>query len=202
MCGIRTSSSTRSGLRLADEREHLRPRLRLADDLEAAVRLERALDPVEDEPMVVGDHDAHGDQCGTGLRRRFATPSTEPPEGPPNEGAKSRTTPHLDPRSRDLPCPERGLPSDAVHGIGSRLRLKLEGKHTGSSRVQAAKGEKEMGKVGSFRRLSRVAILVGLTAVLVGVPLAARRIRTSAASSSMATPPAAAGPTGSRWAGR
>ena len=30
-----------------------------------------------------------------------------------------------------------------------------------------------MGKVGSFRRLSRVAILVGLTAVLVGVPLAA-----------------------------
>ena len=54
------------GIRLAHQRKHLRSRLRLADDLEAAVVLERALDPVEDEPVVVGDHDAHGDQCRTG----------------------------------------------------------------------------------------------------------------------------------------
>jgi len=63
-------------LRLADERKHLRARLCFADDLEATVRLERALDPVEDEAMVVGDHYAHGGQCRTGLRCRFASPST------------------------------------------------------------------------------------------------------------------------------
>ena len=36
------------------------PGLRLADDLELTVRLERPADPVEDEPMVVGDHHSHG----------------------------------------------------------------------------------------------------------------------------------------------
>ena len=55
------------GIGLRDERKHLRARLRLAHDLEVAVRLERTLDPVEDEAMVVGDHDAHADQCRTGL---------------------------------------------------------------------------------------------------------------------------------------
>ena len=51
------------------EREHLRSGLRLSHDLEAAVRLERALDPVEDEAVVVGDHDSHGQQCRTGPRQ-------------------------------------------------------------------------------------------------------------------------------------
>ena len=59
MCGIRTSSRTRSGFVSPDERKHLRPGLGLADDLESAVVFERPADPVEDEPMVVGDHDSH-----------------------------------------------------------------------------------------------------------------------------------------------
>src|SRR5439155_15051981 len=47
------------GLRPADERQDLRSRLRLTDDLEIAVLLERTANPVEDETMVVGDHDSH-----------------------------------------------------------------------------------------------------------------------------------------------
>ena len=46
-------------LRLPDEGEHLRSRLRLAHDLELAVVLEGTPDPVEDEAVVVGDHDSH-----------------------------------------------------------------------------------------------------------------------------------------------
>ena len=70
------------GVRLAHEWEHLRPGLRLSDDLEATVGLERTLDPVEDEPMVVGNHDAHGDQCRTGLRRRLSLTRPSHCEGP------------------------------------------------------------------------------------------------------------------------
>ena len=58
------------GARPGNEREHLRARLRLADDLELTVAVERAADPVEDEPMVVRDHDSHVGKCGTGPRRR------------------------------------------------------------------------------------------------------------------------------------
>ena len=83
MCGMRTSSRTRSGLVLPDEWKHLRPGLRLADDLEATVGLERPLDPVEDEPVVVGDHDAHAWQCRTGPRRRLrASPTVASLEAP------------------------------------------------------------------------------------------------------------------------
>src|SRR4029450_2726 len=72
------------GVRLADEWEHLGAGLRLADDLEPAVGFERTLDPVEDEAMVVGDHDAHGQQFGTALRRRPDSPDAaraSPPNG-------------------------------------------------------------------------------------------------------------------------
>ena len=65
------------GLLAADEREHLRPGLRLPDDLEVAVRLERPLDPVEDEPVVVGDYDAHGAQCRTGLATSLSVVARE-----------------------------------------------------------------------------------------------------------------------------
>jgi hypothetical protein len=56
-------------LGLPDERQHLGSGLRLADDLEIAVALECPPDAVEHEPMVVGDHDPHDSQCGTGGRR-------------------------------------------------------------------------------------------------------------------------------------
>ena len=89
MCGIRTSSRTRSGVRLAHEWEHLRPGLRLSDDLEATVGLERTLDPVEDEPVVVGNHDAHVES----VSHRAPTPPqphpTAPLRGPPTGVASS-----------------------------------------------------------------------------------------------------------------
>jgi uncharacterized repeat protein (TIGR01451 family) len=54
------------------------------------------------------------------------------------------------------------------------MRLQLEGE---AQRVRiefrAAKGELEMGQLGSLGRLSRVAVLVAIAAALVGVPLAA-----------------------------
>src|SRR5262245_15461779 len=53
-------------VRLSDERQHLRAGLRFADDLEATVGFERTLDPVEDEPVVVGDHDAHATSVAQG----------------------------------------------------------------------------------------------------------------------------------------
>ncbi len=53
------------GMVLAHERQHLGAVLRLRDHLEAAVVLERPADAVEDEAVVVGDEDAHEDQCGT-----------------------------------------------------------------------------------------------------------------------------------------
>ena len=56
---MRTSSRTRSGFSRADQGKHLRAGLGLPDDLEVPVRLERSLDPVEDEAVVVGDYDAH-----------------------------------------------------------------------------------------------------------------------------------------------
>jgi hypothetical protein len=43
-----------------DEREHLCPVLRLSDDLEAAVLLERAPDGLEHEAVVVRDQHPHG----------------------------------------------------------------------------------------------------------------------------------------------
>jgi hypothetical protein len=46
-------------IRPSDERQHLRSGLRLADDLEVAVLLERTANSVKDETMVVGDHDSH-----------------------------------------------------------------------------------------------------------------------------------------------
>ena len=80
------------GLRPAHEREDLRPGLRLADDLEVAVRLERAPDAVEDEPVVVGDQDAHrgsvaqdADAVATarpGRRLRAPLPRRGPREAP------------------------------------------------------------------------------------------------------------------------
>jgi hypothetical protein len=45
--------------RAPDEGENLRSRLRLADDLEVVIGLERAFDAVQDEPVVVGDQDPH-----------------------------------------------------------------------------------------------------------------------------------------------
>ena len=59
MCGIRTSSRTRSGFVSATSRQHVGAVLGLADDLEATVGLERPPDPVEHEPMVVGDDYSH-----------------------------------------------------------------------------------------------------------------------------------------------
>ena len=59
MFGMRTSSTTRSGLGLPDERQDLGAVLGLADDLEPAVLLERAADAVEHEAMVVGEQDLH-----------------------------------------------------------------------------------------------------------------------------------------------
>jgi len=47
------------GLRPPYEREHLRSGLGLADDLESAVVFERSPDSVKDEPVVIGDHNAH-----------------------------------------------------------------------------------------------------------------------------------------------
>ena len=85
-------------------------------------------------------------------------PRRAPAEGPPNEGAKSVTTTRSDPRSRDLPCPERGLPSDAVHGIGYPNALEARGGSTaGLVEFRQRRETTEMGKVGSFKRLSRVA---------------------------------------------
>ena len=68
------------GARLADEREHLRPGLGLADDLESAVGFERPLDPVEDEAMVVGDHDAHGASVAQAPDAGLAPKRRGPPE--------------------------------------------------------------------------------------------------------------------------
>src|SRR5215510_3878520 len=90
-----------------DEREHLHARLRLADDLEAAVCLERAADAVEDEPMVVGDDHTHDGQSGRGVRRHpplargIALPPTGHRVGPrvgegsaaPSEGESNGTFP-------------------------------------------------------------------------------------------------------------
>ena len=50
------------GARLADEGEHLRAVLRLADDLEPAVVLERAADAVEHEAMIVCEENLHAGQ--------------------------------------------------------------------------------------------------------------------------------------------
>src|SRR4029079_15087250 len=47
------------GLLLRDHRQHLRAVAGLADDLEAAVGLERALDPGQDQRVVVRDQDFH-----------------------------------------------------------------------------------------------------------------------------------------------
>ena len=63
MCGIRTSSSTRSGFVRATMRQHLGAVLGLADDLEAAVGLERLADAVEHEPVVVCNDYAHRREC-------------------------------------------------------------------------------------------------------------------------------------------
>ena len=62
MPGMRTSSSTRSGVVRDDDRQHLGAVHRLADDLEAAVGLESPADAVQDQPMVVRDHHTHGIQ--------------------------------------------------------------------------------------------------------------------------------------------
>jgi uncharacterized repeat protein (TIGR01451 family) len=52
--------------------------------------------------------------------------------------------------------------------------LKLEGEHTGFvSSFEERREKTEMGKVGTLKRLSRVALFVGIAAALVGVPLAA-----------------------------
>ena len=133
MCGMRTSSRTRSGFVLPDERKHLRARLRLADDLEAAVGLERALDPVEDEAMVVGDHNAHGGQCRTGLRCRFGGSLDCAIARGPRTGERSATSPTaqtLDPGI--YRAPNGGYRQTRFTELGARMRLKLEGKHTGS----------------------------------------------------------------------
>ena len=82
MFGIRTSSSTRSGFLARHEREHLHPGLRLTDDLEVPVRLERTADPVEDEPMVVGYDHSHAQPSGRGV-------ATAPPAPPSHEGLPS-----------------------------------------------------------------------------------------------------------------
>ena len=120
------------GVRLPDERQHLGARLRLADDLESAVGFERPLDPVEDEAMVVGDHNAHGDQCRTGLRCRSATPSTARLRGPPNRSGSDFADAFetLDPGI--YRAPNGGYLQTQFTELGTRMRLKLEGKHTGS----------------------------------------------------------------------
>ncbi len=64
-------------LRAAHEGQHLCPRLRLADDLEVAVGLERTLDPVEDETVIVGDHDPH---LGSVAQARDTAAGAEVPE--------------------------------------------------------------------------------------------------------------------------
>ena len=68
------------GIGASHERKDLGPGLRLAHDLEVAVRLERPADPVQDEAMVVGDHDPHWRsvaQAEDAARRWFADPSIE-----------------------------------------------------------------------------------------------------------------------------
>ena len=89
--------------RLADERQDLRSRLGLADDLEPAVGLERPLDPVEDEAMVVGDHDTHANQCRTGSRRCLAT-----------QGGRPVWTARCRPPCTPLPCRRDEPPSGTV----------------------------------------------------------------------------------------
>ena len=68
---VRHSHVEQDEIRLlaGDEREHLHPGLRFADDLEVAVGLEGPADSVEHEPMVVGDDHAHAPQSGRGSRR-------------------------------------------------------------------------------------------------------------------------------------
>ena len=68
--------------RLAHEWEHLCPGLRLSDDLEATVGFERALDPVEDEPMVVGDNDAHRNSVAQGPDAASGSPGCATLRGP------------------------------------------------------------------------------------------------------------------------
>ena len=80
MCGMRTSRSTRSGLVLPTSGSTCVPDWVSPTISKSAVGFERPLDPVEDEAMVVGDHHAHGAQCGTGPRRRFAPKRRRPPE--------------------------------------------------------------------------------------------------------------------------
>ena len=57
MPGMRRSSSTRSGVVAAHERQDLAAGARLRDDLEVARFLERALDAFCDQAVVVGDQD-------------------------------------------------------------------------------------------------------------------------------------------------
>ena len=125
------------GARLADEREHLRPGLRLADDLEAAVVLERPLDPVEDEPVVVGDHDAHGGSVAQG------------PDAPPS-GDRCPRTGHVNgPGRRNMhsfegfTCPDQGatLGRDSKVHLGVTFAgqtLRGEGEATGLRSAAAA----------------------------------------------------------------
>ena len=60
MCGIRTSRRTRSGFVLPTSGSTCVPDCVSPTISKPPSFLERALDPVEDEPVVVGDHDAHG----------------------------------------------------------------------------------------------------------------------------------------------
>ncbi len=94
----------------ADQRKNLCPRLGLPDDLEVVVRLERALDPVQDEPVVVRDHDPHGSQCRTGRGRPFWN-THRGSAGAPSRGtgvfirAATQT-----PETRDCGTPNVGIP--------------------------------------------------------------------------------------------
>ena len=134
------------GARLADEREHLRPGLRLADDLESAVGLERALDPVEDEAMVVGDHDAHGGQCRTGLRCRLATPPT---------AARPRAYPQSE-MTRAMPS-RRWIV--VVAGLASAIACRSPRRDSGSG-VEPVAGEVVVNEAVAERSESRLAGVV------------------------------------------
>ena len=144
---MRTSSRTRSGFVLPDEREHLRPGLRLADDLEAAVGLERAPDPVEDEPVVVGDHDAHGNQCGTGLRRRLSLTRPRHREGP-QPGEPVRPGHRSRPSSEGLLLPKSGDTLRRRHRPGPIALEARGGAHRVRIEFQEAKGENGDGEGG------------------------------------------------------